>query len=231
MRKKLLPVSLMMLLALSAGCIQQDVEEAKGDLADWVKNGTVPPAEMVVGEGSVAERVANVFSSFNENDTSSFDSAELLVGIGEEAIPYLLAKADENSTYSKWAAIYALSRLGYDADDETKGAIIRGMREEFGNSAESIRIMAAGTCIVLGDKSGFPILIEGLKTNEMLLLTEPPQLVCQYSYDTLSHYAQQAHGQKCDWNKTDSAAYGGWKMWWDNEGESLEWDAEGRLYS
>lgn len=175
--------------------------------------------------------INEVISGFTDNEPESFDRAEVLVDLRSGSIPLLLKHLTDNDLYSKWASLYALSRLGFDQDDATRGQIIEAVKNlTTDNEAQSIRIMAAGITVIFGDSSAAPILIEGLKTSEMLLLTEPPILICQYSTEVLEHYFQESFGTSCSWNKTDTKAYEGWMNWWDLNKDKLLWDNEAKLY-
>lgn len=171
-----------------------------------------------------------IFNSFDAENPVTFNRAEELIDLGKDQIPALLKKLKEKDIYTKWASLYALSRLGYDSDQETKNQIINGVKAEINNEAESIKIMSAGILVIFGDKEGIPILIEGLKTKEQLLLTEPPLLICQYSKDTLEYYLQETFGNECNWEEVDQNTYDEWNKWWQENNTYLVWNDEKNIY-
>jgi len=70
-------------------------------------------------EVKVEEKVMTfeeIFESFDPDEPESFNNAENLVELGPENIGKLLEKLQEDDIYTKWACLYALSRLGFDQD-------------------------------------------------------------------------------------------------------------------
>lgn len=187
-------------------------------------------ADRPLTKSEVEEEIETIMSSFDEENPESFNSVEQLVDLGQDAIPKLLEKAEDDDLHTQWASLYALSRLGYDSDTNTKAGIITVVKGKFENESASIKVMAAGIAVVLGEKSGIPVLIESLSEKDMLLLTEPPELICQYSYSTLQAYTKQSFGTMCDWDNVDEEGLSKWQAWWEDNQHKLIWNEEDHIY-
>jgi hypothetical protein len=211
----LLSVVLISVLVLTSGCVQ--VEEGDGYVAP--------------SEATIEQTIDNTVASFDETDVNSFNSVEGLVDLGPGAIPQFLELLDDDDPYSKWAALYALSRVSHQADSTTKEQVKEKLQEYYDSDVTSFRVIAAGAALTLGDKEGIPVLIEGLENQDMLMLTEPPQLICQFSYSTLEHYTQTSYGIICDWDTTDSRTWTGWQSWWNNNKDNLTWDSANKVFN
>ena len=90
--------------------------------------------------------------------------------------------------------------------------------------------MAAGVATIFGDKEGIPILIRGLYDNSILLLTEPPQLICDYSSMVLRHYTKRDFGYECGAGGVDMEAVRKWEDWWENSKDKIVWNDEEKKY-
>ncbi len=179
---------------------------------------------------SVEEKIDYVVSSFDAENDASFNAVEKLVDLGTNAIDFLLEELKKDNSHSKWAAIYALSRIGYYEEQEIKDKIIKELKKEFNNKDLTLKIMAAGVAFIFGEKEGAPFLIEGLKYNIPLALTKPSELICKYSYDTLTYYTKVKIGYTCNWNNIDETSYDEWIEWWEENKDKMKWDNKSRKY-
>lgn len=175
--------------------------------------------------------IDDVVEGYDEEDQETYNRVEEIVDLGPDSIPLLLDLLDEDDIYSKWTAIYCLSRVGYDEDSEVRNDIIDELKKEFTNTSPSIATMAAGVAVAFGDKSGVPVLIDSLDNQDMLFLTEPPMLVCQYSHDTLSAYfPKHDFGDSCNWETTDEDSNEEVVTWWSANQSSLKWNDKDKTY-
>lgn len=188
------------------------------------------PEETATLPDKTNQTVETIISSFDETDPDSFNSVEDIVALGPEAIPSMLTVVEKDDVYSKWAAIYTLSRIGYNQDEQTRAEINSKLKDEFDNNVTSIRIMAAGVVTIFGDKEGIPVLIDGLHYNHILLKSEPPRLICDYSSEVLTYYTGQDFGYQCNIDNVDEDAIKDWEDWWETNKDRILWDDEARRY-
>ncbi len=179
------------------------------------------------GQSPNGELVRSVLDSYDENDSSSFDNVNLLlVTEVEDMLPLL----DENDTLAQWTALYVLSNIAYDADEETKAEVKEKLRPFLDGKQISFRLMAAITLVTMGDKDGVPVLIELLGDENYLMLSEPPALICQYSNYMLTRYTGADFDFHCFPGDIDLESQARWESWWAVNGDRLVWDeADGKL--
>lgn len=188
------------------------------------------PEETATPPDMTNQTIDTIISSFDETYPDSFNSVEDIVALGPEAIPTMLTVVEKDDIYSKWAAIYTLSRIGYNQDEQTRAEINSKLKDEFDNNVTSIRIMAAGVVTIFGDKEGIPVLIDGLHYNHILLKSEPPRLICDYSSEVLIYYTGQDFGYQCNIDTVDEDAIKDWEDWWETNKDRILWDDEARRY-
>jgi len=171
------------------------------------------------------DKVDGIVTSFNQADPDSFNRVEEIVDIGEPAIPVLLEMLDDKDLSKRWAAIYALSRIVYDVDEERRREVLPSIRDAFNDPNPTIRQTAAGTAVAIGDKDGIPILIEYLRSDDSRLLAGERVSLSSYSIQVLRHYTHQDFGydlQKSMGEREDSIKQ--WESWWDQNRDTLVWD-------
>jgi|GEM_PF-1959420 len=178
----------------------------------------------------IKQTVESITSKIDSQNPASLDAVENLVSLGPEAIDVLISKLKEENINSKWASLYALSRIGFGQKKNIRQKIIDEISPEFSSSSPSIKTMAAGITTIFGNKEGIPILIESLKFKELLLYSEPPELICQYAYDTLAHYTGQSFGAKCGWLNFDPSSQSGFEDWWEQNENNLVWNEKTKIY-
>jgi len=103
------------------------------------------------------ELVESVLESYNENDSSSFDNVNLLLGTDVDDVLPLL---ESNESIVQWTALYVLSNIAYKADAEKQEEVKERLGPYLYGDEPSFRLMAAITLVTMEDKAGIPILIE-----------------------------------------------------------------------
>jgi len=169
------------------------------------------------------ELVESVLESYNENDSSSFDNVNLLLGTDVDDVLPLL---ESNESIVQWTALYVLSNIAYKADAEKQEEVKERLGPYLYGDEPSFRLMAAITLVTMEDKAGIPILIELLDDESYFMLSEPPALICQYSNYMLTRYTEKDFGFSCMPGHIDAEAREEWEIWWGENHEGLVWDEE-----
>ncbi|MBD3210747.1 hypothetical protein GF318_05180 [Candidatus Micrarchaeota archaeon] len=179
--------------------------------------------------GPNQELVDSVVSSYNITDPYSFYNVNQLLVLGPEDTDMLISML-EGDAYEKWTAFYVLSNIAPDANAPTQEKINDAMVPFLSSNVSDYRLMAASVMISTGDSRSIPVLIELLGNNSMLMLSEPPMLVCQYSSYMLTNYTEQNFGYYCDIEET---GYGqqDWQNWWQENMDELQWDESRRVFT
>lgn len=129
---------------------------------------TEPAAE------SIEVSVTTIVEQIDPSKPDSLYAPEELVTLGRPAVPALLDLLNSPDITSRWAAVYALSRL---AQAEDIPALARGLEDP----NLSNRAGVAATLLWLGDERGIPILLEALNSDELIAFSHPPELVADYA--------------------------------------------------
>lgn len=179
----------------------------------------------------VQEEAKEIISQYDQDDNHTFDNVEKIVEMGNNAIDPMLELLKSEDVFDKWTALYSLSRLGFDEDDDTRQKIIDAVSVELENEIFDIQIMAAGIMTIFGEKGGMEKLIEGLSSDNIFMLSEPPILICQYSNQVLSHYTGQDLSEECGIDAIDENGAKKWKDWYEKNGDSITWNNSTKSYS
>jgi hypothetical protein len=171
--------------------------------------------------------ITQVLASYNDSDMSSFSNVNLLL---ESEVDDILPLFDSDDAYANWTALYVLSNIAWDTDDTEKARLKEKIIPFIDGNISSFKFLAGATLITMGDVDGIPVLIESLSANELLALSEPPILVCDYANVFLVRYTEEDFGFTCGVGGIDEAARDDWSRWWSENNGSISWDAsEGRM--
>ena len=137
--------------------------------------GETPPADSGPDdETPTGDKIEAIITSINPSDPVSLDTPEELVALGHDAVPELVAFLDSPALVTRWAAVYALTRL---AQAEDIPQIARGLEDP----NLSNRVGIAATLLWLGDDRGLSILEEALLSDEPMIFSHPPERVSDYA--------------------------------------------------
>ncbi|HEX55133.1 MAG: hypothetical protein DRO95_00795 [Candidatus Altiarchaeales archaeon] len=209
MKNHIIIITIICLFCAFCSCTYQPSEENS------------PPEETMKPK----EKILSIINGFDRNNDSTFDRVEEIVEIGEPAVPYLIELLYSNDTYHKWAALYALSRIGHEVDRKKQEEIISHVKNLFDDKNPTIRQTAAGIAVGLGEKEGIPILIEYLKSDDTRLLSKPRRSLSSYSISVLRYYTRQNFGYSIYVPMDErEEAIKKWENWWEKNKDSLVWD-------
>jgi len=155
-------------------------------------NGETSPTESDAGDDTTTgSTVEAIITSIDPANPESLDAAEELVALGHEAVPELVAMLDSPLLVTRWAAVYAITRL---AQTEDIPQIARGLEDPNLSNRAGI----AATLLWLGDDRGLPILEEALLSEEMMIFSHPPERVSDYARYVLQelHPESLPNGQR-----------------------------------
>lgn len=192
--------------------------------------GCVSPPEKKTASGP-EETVFSIVQGFDQKNASTFDRIEEAVDLGKEAVPPSLQLLESEDLYDRWAAVYILSRVTSDLQEEQKADVLSKLRDAFDDPDPTIRTIAAGTAVGNGDKTGIPTLIESLGNDEPMLLSEPRKALSKYSFEVLSYYCGETFGYDPQTPLGDrESSIRRWRSWWEENKDSLSWDPAAQKY-
>lgn len=130
-------------------------------------------------DGSSSESsVASIIGGIDPTNADALYTPEDLVALGHDAVPALIEQLDSPDIVTRWACVYALTRL---AEEEDIDGLAKGL--EVPNLSNRARI--AATLLWLGDERGLSILEEALDSDEMMIFAHPPESVAAYAWRAL----------------------------------------------
>lgn len=184
-------------------------------------------AYFLKGKMPFSERKFNkVVQSFDPKKEESFKAIEEIIkNNGTKAVPVVQKYTDNENLYARYISIYILSRVG----DET---VIPDLEKALDDKNPSLRNMAAGALARLGDKNTLPVLIEGLVSSELLLLSEPPKTISINSAIILEYYTGENFGYKIKMtDKEKEEVQIAWRKWWQENKDQIKWDKEKKKFT
>jgi hypothetical protein len=119
-----------------------------------------------------------IIASINPNQPDTYFAPEELVALGHDAVPELIERLESPDVVTRWAAVYALTRLAQPED-------IPGLVQGLDDPNLSNRAGIAATLLWLGDDRGLPVLEEALLSDEQMLFSHPPERVSDYARKVL----------------------------------------------
>jgi hypothetical protein len=130
-----------------------------------------------------------------------------------------LMQVDAEDPLARTAALYALANTASGKDAQ------RALSHALKDNDMTNRTLAAAGLLTMGDKQGIPVLIEALRSDEMLKYSEPPRQAWQYAIELLLQYVDVDLGllQAEDRTAASSAA-DAWEQWWEASNADLSWN-------
>lgn len=132
---------------------------------------------------SIEDRVASIIADIDADNPDSLYLPETLIDLGRPAVPALLDQLEAPDLISRWAAVYALTRI---AEKEDIPRLLVGLQDDNLSNRAGI----AATLLWLGDESGIAVLEEALESDELMVFSHPPQRVADYA-----RYVLEAFGR------------------------------------
>jgi hypothetical protein len=144
------------------------------------------------------DQVLGTINAFDGVNISTLD-LEAIVTAGREAIPLLVNLLRQDDRTKRWAALLALSAIGHERN--AAGFVLPHLKSALGDSDISIRVTAAELVLSFGDRTGIPVLIDAVDSDEILQPAEPPTSVCTQAIRVLGHYTGQTFTEEADWQE------------------------------
>ncbi len=175
--------------------------------------------------------IKEVVGGYKKSDPGSFNQVSVIVALGPGALGDVLPLLTRENVYEQWTGVYAVSGMAASGNDAQKEKARQALLPLLKSKYASVRTLAAHALLALGDKSGFPVLIDSLGITDRLLQSEPPEPTCGYSNRILMQFSGQDFGFGCSYEKYDSVGKGKWQQWWQANGASLTYNKENGKYS
>ena len=163
------------------------------------------------------DQVLAVINDFDGANIPTLD-LEAIVAAGPEAIPVLVNLLGQDDRSTRWAALLALAALGHQRS--VAGSVLPHLKSTLTDPDISLKVTAAELVTSFGDKTGIPVLIDAVDSDETLQPAEPPTSVCTQAIRVLGHYTGQTFTEEADW-----------QAWWDANQDSLDWDPDDERFS
>jgi hypothetical protein len=136
-----------------------------------------------------------------------------------------LARRNDTDPRVRYAAIYALAITA----DAKSGA--NALVDVLGSGIADERLLAAGALAGIGDKRGFPALIDALDDRTELEYRLPPTLALHFAKSQLLWFTQQDFGLSTAHSDEQIAnTKPAWQQWWQKARFSLHRDPKIRKY-
>jgi len=177
--------------------------------------GATPGTEATsVAVTPTSESVVAAFDASETSFRALHDAIELdPAGVIAQAQVALSAADPE----TRFAAVYALG-LAVDQDS------LAALRPVLDDPEVSLRTIAAGALIGLGEPGSLPVLIEAMDSDEMLPFSDPPLPIWTFADSVLAHYTGIDFGIAAGAEDQHQASAAAWRDWWEQNGGSLTWD-------
>lgn len=109
----------------------------------------------------------------------------------------------------RWAALYIVAFLTETEED------IETLMPVLDDEELAFRVIAAASLFGVGVAEAFPVLVEGLSTDEFLPYRDYPRLVSDLAREALEYYTGQSHSTVAEWEE-----------WWESVESEISWDGE-----
>jgi len=195
-------------LILAYGCVSAgEPQSGPGPLApagpeaspDPMDEGKAPSEA-----GTLSPAIEAVISSYDESDTSTFGAADLLL---QEDPLSMLPLLSSEEPYHVWTGLYVLSNSAGGADEAGKARIRAAIQPHLGGDSPSYRFMSAVVLLAMEDMAGCDALVSSLEEDGLLMLSEPPRSICDYSHYMLVRYCSDDLGYPCLGDEDAMAAW------------------------
>lgn len=164
---------------------------------------------------SSKETIENVTETIEAFDGVNIYTLDLkkIVEIGKSAVPVLAEILNSTNKSTRWAAVMSLSAIGHQLD--AAYLVLPYLKKACNDEDISVRVTAAELVLSFGDKSGLPVLIADLVSDQIMQPSEPPTPVYTQVMNILMIYTTQSFSKKKDW-----------QAWWEENKEPLKWSSE-----
>jgi|GEM_PF-5237825 len=174
------------------------------------------PEEPPATSRAIDEFIAAYDFTMNEHPT-----VDKIKFIGLEAVPYLCEITQgPSSGKARFIAYVSLSGLALE-NPGNQDAILPCLKQGLTDTDDSLRAQAAQLLINLGDKDGFPVLIETLDIAKPMIPSEPPININEWVSLVLGEYTEFDYGMDQE----------EWQAWWDENKDTLKFDLTQQKYS
>ena len=209
MKDKIL-VGLIVIIAvgLISGCIGEEkpIEEEKP------KEKVTLPKETV--DESTKKKINEIINKYDGIHPFTFD-LDGIIAIGEPAIPVLAEMLENDSADVRWAAVIGLGALGYELNLSEK--VLPHLKKALEDDDVNVRVRSAEFVMAFGDKSGIPVMIDALDSDNMVHPTDLPTPIPNQVVFVLGMYT----GQEFSVLEKEE-----WQDWWSENKDTLEWNKE-----
>jgi len=158
----------------------------------------------------------------SEHDLSNSDF-ELIEKIktaeqqGISIVQKLINSKNKKDRYLGYVSISGLILQNPEKSDEFLPVLKKGLND----SDASIRVQTAQLLLNLGEKQGFPVLINELDSEKIMIPSEPIMTISDYSYLILIEYAEFDYGK--DQQR--------WQNWWEENKDVLTWNEKNKKFN
>ena len=194
---------------INAGYRGDRCTAATGERSNYGRLAWEHAADRSQGMEMSDQKIADALSSLKGGDPHSLaDVLATLTEKGEESLDALMEALRRPDPLSRWAAAAALGELESAAASE---ALAKALED----SNVSVRIRAAQSLLKLNDARGVPVLIEALKSDEVMI-GHPPELALDYANQVLESVTGESVGFRGDADPAETnAAIEQWTKWWE----------------
>ena len=139
------------------------------------------------------------------NPEALAEGVEALRRLGREARPALVEALQSENPLVRWAAAAALGDIG---DEAAAADLKRGLEDD----STSVRVRSAYSLAQLGDRSGVPVLLDALASDEVMV-GHPPELVADFADQALRSISGKfAPGEETKGDRAER-----WRAWWSSQ--------------
>lgn len=173
-------------------------------------NGSVPPptVDSAVDNPTapVAGDPAAVVTEF-DGDPARIGDLNQIALQGPDVIEAIAPALDDPDPNVRWAAAYTIG-IAADSIDAAQPLI-----DVIDDPEETIRVVAAGRLIGLGETRAIPVLVDATGSKGSMAFSDPQVPTAGFARDALAAYTGQ-----------DFPAASDWRDWWKREGSDLSWN-------
>lgn len=153
---------------------------------------------------------------FSKRDFELIEQIKTLENKEIPIVAELIQSKDKKQRYLGYVSFSGLILENPELKQNSLPALKKGLKD----SDASIRVQVAQLLLNLKDKDGFPVLLNSLNSEEMMVPSEPVMTISDYSYLMLLEYTDVDYVK--DMEK--------WQNWWQSNKNILAWDEENEKF-
>jgi hypothetical protein len=196
----------------------------------WVAVGGLALCLVACGGGSAGSAVSAAIAGFDPsvggiNQSFGVLDVEARVHPADLRAAALahLHDADPNRHF---AAVYALALTAESGRGSTE------LAQLLTATSTTDRLLAAGSLLSIGDKSGIPVLIDALSSTDEVAFSSPGQFGFEFAQAELLYFTTQDFGLRSATGPAAVAAtQAAWRQWWTAQSTALRFDPNARKYT